>query len=316
MLPAETIEPQHDIVLLPSYYRPEFLHLCLEHLMFATGGQQKDVWVVQDRHHNDKSDLLMRLADVRATVDLFRDKFAGFRYIERTPHPFVGNPLNFLEAYKEAHATTNARLVYLVEDDVMVTKDFFLWHEAMQALHKPFVSVGWHCIRDTSGVKMTADPHGYVTSFRDFSSIGLCWRREYLAPVVEHARREYYTNPGPYLTQVFPHSPIPRNQWTEQAGLITRLLHDEPGGRLVTWAGAPRVGHIGISGYHRRQGHQFTGPLASRVKALRSIYKDTKALLRLHKSQWDDINAPQDPGPWTPEHLFCHQHVPYMKGVY
>lgn len=306
-----------DRVLLPSFYRPEFLAICLEKLAEAEGGREKAVWVYQDRHTYDAPELLRHLPEIREVCKAYQTGgvFADFRYIEREPNNYRGNPSNFLEAYKDAY-NTDADFVYLVEDDVMVGPDFFLWHEAMMEIENPFISVGWHCIRDTAKVPPTEDPHAYVTSYRDFSSIGVCWQRENLEYLVRHANADYYSDMGHYMRRAFPGSPIPANTWTEQAGLITRLLHEKPGERLVCWAGASRVSHYGFAhGYHRPKGVVFRGSLAQRIQQVKDHTRDVKTMQALNKSQWDDCNLTQDWGPWEVENLYVHQHNPYVRGI-
>lgn len=303
-----------DLVLLPCYYRPEFLALALEHILAADGGREKEVWVAQDRHTFDSPDLLRQLPDIRLVAEKYRWEFAAFRFIERTPHNYRGNPLNFLELYKAAYQEGDVRYVYLVEDDVLVGPDFFRWHEAIQQLENPFISVGWHCIRDTARVPATSDPHAYVTSYRDFSSIGVCWQRENLAPLVRHATGFYYINNAAYLGKHFPGSPIPAGKWTEQAGIITRLLH-EVKNRKVCWAGQSRVAHIGIQGYHRPNGFRFPGGLQERINALKGVVGSTEKMRALSKDQWLDVNALPPYAEWEPDKLFCMQTNPYNGTV-
>ena len=142
-----------DLILVPSHYRAEFVYLCLEHLALADGsGSNKEVYVFQDVHVGDKHSQLAKLADVRAAVEAWQGKFEHLQYAERAPHSFPRNPFNFLEAYKEAYACEDVRYVYLVEDDVFVAKDFFTWHEHVMEKENPFISVGWHLIRENKNV--------------------------------------------------------------------------------------------------------------------------------------------------------------------
>lgn len=303
-----------DIVIVPSYYRPEYIALCLEYLAAADGAKEKEVWVGQDRHTNDGRYLTNELPAVRHVVDSFKlaGKFASITYIERAPTPYIGNPSNFLELYKQAYET-DARYVYLVEDDVLVAPDFFRWHEAVQAKHDLLVSVGWHCVRNPE-VKRSSNPAEYITSYRDFSSIGVCWKREKLAPLVKHARVEYYRDMAVYLRGAFPNNPFAAGQWTEQAGVITRLLH-ETRNRLVAWPSLRRCSHVGVHGYHRPHGHKFTGTLDERVAALRQAVASV-SIQGMSKDFEDDIEPIITPGAWTPEQLHEVQHIPYVVGVY
>lgn len=295
-----------DLVLVPSYFRPEFLALVLEHILAADGGRQKEVWVAQDRHINDGPELTRHLPDIKLICEKFRWQFEAFRYIERPPHGFRGNPLNFLELYKEAFHQDDCRYVYLVEDDVLVGKDFFRWHEAVQEKEAPFISVGWHCIRDTAKVPATEDPHAYVVSYRDFSSIGVCWKRENLDVLVRHATGFYYIDNKAYFLKHFPGSPIPAGKWTEQAGLITRLLH-QTRDRKVIWPGKSRVAHIGIQGYHRPNGFRFPGELQQRINGLKDVVSSTEKMQALSKDKWLDVNALPPYEDWDPAKLYVMQ---------
>lgn len=309
-------EIMNDIVIVPSYYRPEFLALCLEHLASAVGGKQKRVFVYQDRHIGDNSEMVNTLLpEVREVCRRMEKSFDEFHYIERHPVIYRGNPSNFLEAYNSAFLETDSEFVFLVEDDVMVCRDFFQWHYAIQDELNPFISVGWHCIRETAKVPTTNDPNAYVTSYRDFSSIGICWKRENLSVLVQHAKPAYYSNMSTYIKNAFPNSPIHFKEWTEQAGIITRLLHEKPGERLVVWAGLSRVGHIGIRGYHRQNGFKFTGSLDEKIQALKNVYLNPQKLLELYKDRWDDINVPTIIPSWDSNNFYCLQHNPYVRGI-
>jgi hypothetical protein len=295
-----------DIVLVPSFFRPEYLHLCLQHIRVAEGGADKEIWVVQDRKTTD-SILSRELPEIRSVAA----SFGIGKYIERVCQPYIGNVYNFLEAYKEAYNQPDVRYIYMIEDDVLAAPDFFRWHEAVQERHDLFCSVGWHCIRN-SAAQPSEDPGAYILTYQDFSSIGVCWKREKLAALVAHARPEYYRDLGSYLTKTFPQSPIPCGTWTEQAGLITRLLH-ETRMRQIAWPALARCFHIGIKGYHRQTGHTFTGNLQARIKALRSAL-ETNRINNLSRDSFDDINPPRDIPVWTPESLRVAQSFPYKDG--
>lgn len=304
-----------DIVLTPTYYRPEYLALMLEYLAAADGAAEKEVWIGQDRHTNDMGYLVQQLPLVHQVVEAFRFscKFKAVRYIERQPTPYIGNPYNFLELYKEAYNTPDARYVYLVEDDVLAGKDFFTWHEAVQPLGDYFCTVGWHCVRNDKAQVNSGDPTGYIESTRDFSSIGVCWRREKLAPFVKHARPEYYRDHRNYLAGAFPGNLIPAGQWTEQAGIVTRLLH-ETKDRWVAWPTERRCAHVGVSGYHRPNGFKFQGNLGQRVEALRAAVAST-TIVGMNKDFGGDIEPVPVYRPWTPDQLQVVQRFPYEPGV-
>lgn len=300
-----------DIVLIPTFARPEYLQLCLEHLVAADGGKDKVVHISHDRHTTDPSSILNEIKLTEQVVAAFQGKFRELYLQVRPPHPYIGNPCNFLELYKNSYDVAS-RYVYLVEDDVLVAPDFFKWHEAVQARGDYFVTVGWHCIRNPL-VKPSTDPTAYIESTRDFSSIGICWKPDKLSALVKHATPEYYRQMAGYLGRTFPGSPIPAGQWTEQAGVVTRLLH-ETKNRWVAWPALARVAHVGISGYHRPGGHRFDGSLEQRVSDLRTAVRDGKVLNSLSKDPFDDVGALSHIPEWSEADLHVVQRFEYQHG--
>ena len=105
-----------DVVIVTCYSRPDYLRLCLDYLSVADGVKDKEIWISIDRGKS----LLREFYDV---LNDFRDRLNIFTII-RPEHNYHGNTYNTLEAYKEAYAT-DAKYVYLIEDDVLITKDFF-----------------------------------------------------------------------------------------------------------------------------------------------------------------------------------------------
>jgi hypothetical protein len=304
-----------DLILIPTFARPEYLTLCLEHIAKADKGNvPKEIWVSHDRHTveyfsnaNGERELTKRVVveeQLRGT---------NIAWIEKQPHPYIGNPCNFLELYKAAYNEPDVRYVYLIEDDVLVAEDFFKWHEAVQARGDYFITVGWHCVRRDEPIK-NDDPTAYIETALDYSSIGICWKREKLAALVKHARPEYYRSMAVYLGQAFPGSPIPAGQWTEQAGVVTRLLH-ETRDRFIAWPTLRRCSHVGVSGYHRPNGHRFAHPiLAERVKQLRVAVGDDR-IIGMNRDFGGDIERVLPAQPWTPEQLHVVQRIPYRQGV-
>ncbi len=302
-----------DLVLIPTFARPEYLALQLEYMAAADGAKEKHVCIFHDRHVNDSTHVAKEIVETERVAEAHRlgASFASLQFAVRQPHPYIGNPLNFLEAYKYAFQQPDVRYVYLIEDDVVINRDFFRWHEAVQARGDFFCTVGWHCIRNAEAT-VNDDPTGYIESTRDFSSIGVCWRREKLAPFVKHATPQYYSAHRPYLTGAFPGSPINPGQWTEQAGIVTRLLH-ETRDRWVAWPTRRRVSHIGVSGYHRPNGHRFAGLLEDRIKQLRTAIS-TDTIVGMNKDFGGDIEPLLAALPWKEEELHTVQRFDYTPG--
>jgi hypothetical protein len=263
-----------DIVLIPAYMRPEYLSLCLEYLSRADGAREdKEYWICQDMREHDEHRYGIQL---RWTKEVLDNSPLPVRYIKRQPHTYAGNSYNTLEAYKEAYERTDARRVYLVEEDVLVTPDFFRWHEAVQAQEpEAMCSVAYRCKRNGEARTDITDSGAYFTSARDYASVGPSWRRERLKPVVAHATPAYYGNPGGYLDHRFP-GDIYSGWYHEQDGLIMRVMHEEKA--IVAWGYAPRCYHIGNVGYHRPSGKRGDGQLKEKIAFVRGWIHDRERI--------------------------------------
>ena len=276
-----------DIVLVPTYSRPEYLWLCLEALRKAEGGQSKVVWVALDCHAADGAKYAREAAEIRAVADDFQSSFWGLRFIERKPHPYYGNSYNTLELYREA-LSSSAEYVYLVEDDVIVEGDFFRWHEAVQDKGDYFCSIARYICRSR---KVPDGAETYIESDRDYASLGVCFRRDNLKLIEPHCCSEYYRNMSAYIARKFPNSWLGA-EFSEQDGLIQRVIHES--GMLTAWACMPRAYHIGIHGYHRSRGARLTGSLTEKIRVLKEL-SQTGKLKDMAKDfkELDDIDTPR-----------------------
>lgn len=232
-----------EIVIVTAYNRPELLALCLEHLSACPEIQQKEIWVRCERRN--LPDEFLR--DNKSIAEYTYGSVLPIRFELSRGHGYAGNSFNTLTAYTDA-LLAGAERVYLVEDDVLVSPDFFRWHAAMYRRNPTlFCSVGWHCLR-RSDIPRSTDPRPYFTSREDFASIGLCWTADMLSRVVYHATNEYFNNPAGYLHSHFPNSDLSLS-FSEQDGLIMHVLQDAK--LPVAWPYLRRCSHIGWWGYHR-----------------------------------------------------------------
>ena len=301
-VPEVTTESSPDLVLVTTFFRPEYLWLCLNAVHSAEGGQAKEVWVAQDHHSDDRrsdAHYVHQSKENDEVIAHFQDKFKAFRFINRTSTHYDGNSYNCLELYREAYASSQANLVYLVEDDIFVEKDFFRWHEAAQSAGKYLCSIGrLHTVR--TDVPVSDDPNDYVESSSDYTSWGVCWKRQNLARLVKHCCAGYYSNMPGYIARVFPNSPL-GSMWTEQDGLIRRILMESNGSLLTASPCLKRAYHIGITGYHRSRGHHFTGNLMERVQQLDcAVNSGHLPNLRGDFLELNDIDVPRGSTPeWS-----------------
>lgn len=281
--------PQHpDIILVTSYTRFDYLRLCLEYLSNAEGIENKQIWLFIDRGRSLVREFYEVLADF---------KHLNIRTTFRPEHNHHGNSYNTLEAYKEAYQT-DAKFVFLIEDDVLITNDFFKWHEAVQETGDYLCSVAYRCSRNSEVRTDIVDPEAFFTSKADYASVGVCWRREKLAPIVEHATTDYYKDCAGYLAKHFPSF---ADGYTEQDGMIQRVLAVTHG--VIAWSYVPRCYHIGFAGYNRPRGSTYTS------NELKGIIYDSEKVREADKDFGDIEPVPRDsPANWDPARLYRVQH--------
>lgn len=234
-----------DLVIIPTYSRPEMLWHCLEHLLRCPEAAAGEVeLVVFVDHHIGRPPAL-------ADIDHVMRKFPGIAVVQRASHAYRGNSFNVMTAYKQAWEEGRER-AYLVEDDVMVQPDFFRWHREVEAEEELFCSIG------------IARP-GVTTSTEMYASLGVCFRREPLALIVQHAVPAYFANMNDYCQREFRQGPA---VGTEQDGLILRIMKQAKGTARFAPMEAPKARHIGDYGYNRGQHRRPPGALQARYDAV------------------------------------------------
>lgn len=286
-----------DIVLLPTYCRPEYLQICLEHLTKAEGITSKQIWILQDHRQNDEYTCAPDENWTREVLAAWKPYTAlDIKFMRASSHCTPGNSRNVLEGYKRAYET-DARFVYLIEDDVFVQPDFFKWHEAVQATGDYYCSIAHGCYHRNKGVRTDiTDPGAYFTSHRDYASLGVCWRREKIGLFVEHARNEYYSNTDNYVRQRLSGTPLGDN-FSEQDGLIERVMWKTTG--VTAWPYVPRAYHLGLYGYHRL-GQRPNGFLEAKLAGLRKMLADPETFKNPINNPYNDVV----PIPATPPGLW------------
>lgn len=276
-----------DVVILPTYTRPEYLDLCLTNLALTERTpSEKEFWICQDFRENDEHRYRIQFQ----WLDEVIAKHSGPLMIKKfrtRPHSYEGNSFNVLESYKNAFST-DARYIYLVEDDVLVKPDFFRWHEAAQeAEPNAMCSIAYRCSRNHEARTDVVDPEAYFTTARDYASIGVCWKKENLIPLLEHATPAYYSNMDGYMLKAFPGNRF-ADCFSEQDGLIMRVMWQEK--TFTVWGYVSRAYHMGWYGYHRPNGKRPDGFWEAKAATLRSQISDA-ALLKQIAPDYGDIEA-------------------------
>lgn len=253
------------IVIIPTFRRPGFLEVCLEHIQAARGWKDYNYLFAIDR--NDKTcDGVMRR---------FYDAGARGAYTARPIHNFKGNVFNIMSAYQVAHSLAidaGAPFIHLIEDDIFIAPDYFDFHEkAWQTVGESAfcVSACRNQNRDASGILEGYGPVDVIGKYphekakagnpsqkmahiylhQSYQSLGVSFRTESVRLITEHARPEYWVNPIQYCREAFPDiTAIPAGN-AEQAGLIHRIIHRH--NLRTAYPVVPRAYHAGFAGSNR-----------------------------------------------------------------
>lgn len=270
---------ERDIVLLPCWRRPEFLWHCLDNLVRVH--QIDTVHVV---FRPDTGFAPENLEVIRA----FSQRLPSYevQLPERCPYRRTKQSANVLLGYLRA-AGVARRHVFLIEEDVMVARDFLSWHRAVQAVagalfcsiavnnpHRPCLSHG--------------EPEGYYLCSGDYCSYGVCFDRSVVRELIApHVRAAYLRRPKYYLRRHFPDSQVSLS-FVEQDGLIRRI--QERSRLPIAYPCLPRAFDAGFYGYNRPGG--IPGPEHSRRARLGDIIYDRERLRALAAPEFADQCVP------------------------
>jgi len=165
--------------------------------------------------------------------------------------------------------------VFMVEEDVMVARDFFRWHQAAHAA-EPELFCSLSTRNHNRTVTVSEDPRSYYLTTLDYCSLGVAMRRSVIDDLIApHVRRAYFERPAEYCRQHFPYSRVGA-QFVEQDGLIRRVQEAEGTRRPIAYPYRPRAYHAGFFGYHR-SGH-LEGDLAERIRAVGEVIYNSQRM--------------------------------------
>lgn len=267
-----------ELVIIPAWRRPEFLHATLQRLLIADDGQQK-YWISIDRGF---------AREVVPVADQFAQQLGHRAVVRRCrPHRYKGNSYNVLMAYREAVALA-PDFVHLVEEDVFVGADYFDFHRrAHELLPNTFSVSACRNQQYPPGVDPPPAPEA-VYEHVSYQSIGVSFRINRLAEVTARAKHSYFTNPVAYCRRNWPNTAINPNN-AEQDGLIHRVI--EAAQASTTYPATPRAYHAGFVGYHRK-GEQLAGTVEQ--KAFRLLAMTTEELNTAAHSYPDHVAVDLD----------------------
>ena len=280
-----------DILLIPCFDRPELLHETLRNLVNT--GDLSTVHIVFKPDTGYHPDILT----VIKTFDL---PSYEIKTGERSRYRITKQSKNVLDGYRHAASLTDG-LVFMVEEDVQVSTDFFRFNRAVFD-QQPEAFAVLNRTNLNRAVTVTEDPSAYYLSDGDYTSIGVCMTaktiREHIVP---HITDDYLRDPIRYCRTRFPAYGIPDGH-AEQDGLIRRIQMTT--GKPTIYPHVPRCFHSGWYGYNRKRS-PLRGSLHQKIAQVQAtIYDPDKARAAAISPGWyaDSIPVNLNTEQWTSPH--------------
>ena len=239
---------EKEVVVIPTFRRPELLALCLEKL--AQSRDCPEVLICAD-HGSNMDD-----------IEYCRDTRLPFAHIlEAKPHVSVpSGTWNILNAINEGGKVADE--VYLVEEDVMVFPGFFEGH----SLNNSDVSCGRR-----------------VPRYEWYTNPGTCFRRPLLDVLAPHVCDEYFADTAAYCKKHFRQMEFSS---TLDDGLIRRVIANHR--LTFSFPDKPLCAHQGIHGLGNMDIYQIKGStLEERIESVRKILADPPNKNRYAK-EWEE----------------------------
>lgn len=285
-----SLAPPRDVLLIPCWRRPEFLWHCLDNLARAEGVGELHALFRADTGH-DRA--------IHAVIEEFAPRFASHQIDVPVACPYrrTKQSANVLGGYLLAASLTR-RYVFMVEEDVMVARDFLRWHYAVHAAQpRLFCSIATRNVNRE--VPDSADPDTYYLTTQDYCSLGVCFERSLIEQLIApHVTRAYFEDPGGYCARRFPGSAIGAG-FVEQDGLIRRIQESQAEARPIAYPYRPRAFHAGYVGYHRPG--SIEGTLQQRIQAVGEVIYNPEAMRAAAERPaffHDSMPVPLDTPPW------------------
>lgn len=233
------IDMQKNIVVIPCFSRPEYLDLCLQYILKADNADQYEYLFAHDRGGYAKN------------IELI-EQFPHKSYVV-TPQP------NRYKAGKQSYNVMNGllaacslkpKLVFYVEEDVFIGKDFFTFIEAIHAKElDAFEVITSHNVNSDDLVCDDVNAYYIKENTNVHQGIGNCFKADMLLNYLgADFCDDYFNNPKTYVEQYYPNSALNSN-FSEQDGLIRRII--EKNGLRIAFTHVPRCFHAGFYGYNR-----------------------------------------------------------------
>lgn len=264
-----------DLVIVPTWTRPEFLQACLDRLALIDH-PDVEYLISMDRGFSPA---------VKSVAFGFQRRIGARVRIVARSHTWRGNSYNVLTSYQNAVTLPERpELVHLIEEDILVGSDYYQFaHTAHELDPDAFCVSACRNQQFEVGVEPPADDEA-VWTHPSYQSLAVSFRPERLLEVVRHAKPAYYANMIGYCRSKFPGTKIPAPN-AEQDGLIHRVM--ERNQSWMVYPAVPRAYHAGFIGYHRR-GVAVAGSLQQRADRIAAM---STAELNSHALSYPDHQA-------------------------
>lgn len=243
------------VVMIPAFDRPEFLALTLEYIQKADHAKEYTYHIQLDKDYDEACLDILQKFGVWYTIDVNDEKLG------------CGNSHNILSGLNTAYIRAtilDIDTIHLIEEDVWVAKDYFLYHEMAHEQFSPLIVSA--CINQHLATRPHEISDG-VYKAKQYQSLGVSFRRDFVAEILLHDCNEYYNNLEKYCQTMFPNSKF-GSLFAEQDGLIWRIL--EAKNESMIYPCIPRAYHAGYYSYHR-MGEEPIGTLKEKIEQLRSM---------------------------------------------
>jgi hypothetical protein len=263
------------VVLVPAWRRPDMLHACLTSLEGAAT-DAVTVVVSLDRDNDP---------ECKRVAEKFARRLPSL-YLRVMPyHRYRGNSYNIVSGVRDC-LQLGGELMHIVEEDIMVARGYFRYHEAMHQAVPDAFAVSACRNQNHKGPEPAA---AYLHP--SYQSLGVSFRTDVAERVTEHDTPLYYGHMVSYCGRVFPGSAIPVGH-AEQDGLLNRL-REESGGRTV-YTSRPRAFHAGFHGYNRPGESLSAGTLEERSARILSMTSDEMNALAREMKDHEVIDLSED----------------------
>jgi hypothetical protein len=238
-----------NIVVMPTLRRPEMLALALEKLYAARAYKLAEVHIYLDD----------AASSVLDEVDFVRDNYyPAAQIFQANSHPEAPSGCwNILNSLKAGY-DSGSEFVFLVEEDVMVTPDYFNWHRRAW-------ENDWY---EPESGPIFASCGRYLDRYgrNHYTNPGSCFHKSSLEKIVPHICDDFFADRRGYMDKTF--GPMDEASDLDD-GLIRRVCRQQHG--TLAWPTKPVAYHQRFYAYQRFAEYKNEGNIQTSIANLRQM---------------------------------------------